>query len=461
MSGKDKNIVCQSVKIEITKEHPLVKLANMLHWATLFEIVIPDLKKTTGKGFWWMGRKLIIRIHLGAYILQRLYNLTDRQVEYGIKDNAAFQLFCGKSIVDTFNTPDHTKIEEFRNRLSPETQRTLGNETAKIAVKLGFGDPQDVDFDSTVQEANIAYPSDANLMTKLAGMGKKVLDYLREEASHFLPEDIEIDMKLIKNKAREYFFLAKNTALEERRKIFTSLHKLVKRQMKPIADLCNLLPIKTLEELPWNIRLTVNQIRKAAWRYLLDVAHFIRTQTLKSGKILSFHAQAVTCIKKGKLGKEKEFGRVFQLGRIKGNFLYILASTTLRMEDKYSLVPLIEEHAKIFGKYPTNSVGADKGYWSSKNLKAIKEAKTKFIGLQSPRNIKNTDWQPEQQVHQTLVNRRAGIEPLIGHTKQGGQLGRSRMRTDTATLAAAYSSILGFNLRQLMKKQNKMMKEVA
>ena len=229
LSGKDNGTACQSIKICIPKEHPLVKLANMLPWSALFEIVIPDLKKTTAKGRWWLGRKLIIRIHLAAYILQRLYDLTDRQTEYGIKDNAAYQLFCGKSVVDTFNPPDHTKIEEFRNRLSPETQRRLANETAKIAVGLGFGDPRDVDFDSTVQQANIAYPSDADLMTKLAGMGKKVLDYLKEKGARFIPEDIEIDMKLVGSKAREYFFLAKNTAIEKRREVFASLHKLNKK----------------------------------------------------------------------------------------------------------------------------------------------------------------------------------------------------------------------------------------
>lgn len=35
-----------------------------------------------------------------------------------------------------------------------------------------------------------------------------------------------------------------------------------------------------------------------------------------------------------------------------------------------------------------------------------------------------------------LHGRRAGIEPLIGHAKHGGQLGRSRMKSDLTTLAA-------------------------
>ncbi|MBP9722300.1 MAG: hypothetical protein KBD64_03980 [Gammaproteobacteria bacterium] len=50
-----------------------------------------------------------------------------------------------------------------------------------------------------------------------------------------------------------------------------------------------------------------------------------------------------------------------------------------------------------------------------------------------------------------LHNRRAGIEAIIGHIKHGGQLRRSRMKSDNTTLSADYSSILGFNLRQLRR----------
>ena len=51
-------------------------------------------------------------------------------------DNAAYQLFSGKGIVAGWRPPDHTKVEEFRSRLSPETQRVLANEIAKAAGAL-------------------------------------------------------------------------------------------------------------------------------------------------------------------------------------------------------------------------------------------------------------------------------------------------------------------------------------
>ncbi len=59
----------------------------------------------------------------------------------------------------------------------------------------------------------------------------------------------------------------------------------------------------------------------------------------------------------------------------------------------------------------------------------------------------------ERATFTRLSNRRAGIEPLIGHAKQGGQLGHSRRKSDETTLAAGYAAIGGFNLRQLSRHQ--------
>jgi len=90
---------------------------------------------------------------------------------------------------------------------------------------------------------------------------------------------------------------------------------------------------------------------------------------------------------------------------------------------------------------------------SAKNQRALTSRKI-VSGLQRPANIKSRQGVPRPEVQERLRNRRAGIEPLIGHAKHGGQLGRSRMKSDAATLAAGYASILGFNLRQVIKRQS-------
>jgi transposase, IS5 family len=452
MSGQDILPNVESFTIKILENHPLYLLARSLPWATLMGLVAGDLKQTTARGKWWMGRKITVRLHLAVYLLQKLYNLTDRKIEYQVKDNAAFQMFCGRSFLVGWHSPDHTKIEEFRNRLSPETQRELANTLAQTSVSLGFGDPRETDFDSTAQEANISYPSDANLMTKFAEMGKKVVDLLKEKFPKIIPKIANVDIKKIKKKARKYFFLAKNKTIDVKREIFKDLHQGVKQEMRKVIGYCQTLSESQIAQFPWNIKRSYDQVMNYGWRYLLDVAHFIRTQTIKSGKILSLHAKDVKCIVKGKIGKEFEFGRVFQLGRIKGNFIFVLKSTSLEMNDKLSFKPLLEEHTRIFGEKTLETIAADKGYWSAKNRRELRQRGMPAYGLQKPLTIKeetNVDLNLKERLH----NRRAGIEPLIGHVKHGGQLGRSRMKSDKATLASGYGSVLGFNMRQLIRYQ--------
>jgi len=454
ISGRDRKVASAPVTISIPENHPLVLLAAILPWALLMDLVVQDLKKTTAKGCWWLGRKIKVRVHLGAFLLSKLYNLSDRKLEYGLRDNAAYRLFCGCNIISEWHAPDHTKIEEFRSRLSPETQRTIANEISKAAVALGFADPQETDFDSTVQQANIAYPSDASLLTKLVQMGRKVIDFVKQKITRIPQKSlVEVNLKKAKEYARKYFFQPRNTNIERRRKVFKDLYTFVKKQMLPVIDICNQLTENEVAGMPWNISQTFHQIHEKALRYLKDVAHFIRNHTIKPGKILSFHAREVSCIKKGKPGKEMEFGRIFQLGRIKGNFLFIGPPTPPRNADRNSLIPLVSEHASLFGEGTLKSVAADKGYWKKSNQEQLIKCGLKEIGIQRPSNVKSPVGLPTQEVQDRLKDRRAGIEPLIGHAKHGGQLGKSRMKSDSATLAAGYSSILGLNLRQLIRHQ--------
>ena len=75
------------------------------------------------------------------------------------------------------------------------------------------------------------------------------------------------------------------------------------------------------------------------------------------------------------------------------------------------------------------------------------------IGMQIPGNIKK-----QSKISKELKDRRAGIEPLIGHVKNFG-LRKSKMKSDKSTLAYGYRSIFGFNLHQFMnylkKEKNK------
>lgn len=449
ISGCDQIVQARTLSIAVESNHSLIKLANILPWKELAEPVCEDLKVTTAKGFWNRGRTILVRMHLAVFVLQKIYNKTDREIAQDLQDNAAFRLFAGEGIVLKWHVPHYTKVEEFRNRLRPETQLQIGNLIAKHAVKLGFADPTKVDIDSTVQEANMTYPSDARLLVQLTERSQKVISWLQKKIPSLIPPGFCIDFKEVKSKARSYFFAAKNTAIEIKREIFAQLHKTVKKEIYAVNEILSKISAEEISQLPWNIRRSLEQVSIFGKRYLLDVAHFIRTHSIKPGKKLSFHLNAIACIVKNKAGKAMEFGRVFQIGRIAGNFVFTCPHTSIRMDDKSALPGILLTHQQLFEGIKIAELATDKGYYSQTNEQAamsvLKEDGNLHLGYQYEDTPDDIDTR--------LKDHRAGLEAVIGHIKQGGQLGKSRMKSDKTTLAAGYAALLGFNLRQMMRCQ--------
>ncbi len=426
--------------INIDEKHPLLILGNTLPWLQLFDIILPDLKISTAKGKWWCGHALKVRVHLGVYILQQLFNKKDRQIESEIKENAAYQIFCGRGIVEDWRCPDHTKIEEFRSRLLLQTQQILANKIAQIAVQLGFACADTMDIYSTIQEANITYPRDSTSMVKLSAIAHIVGVYLNK---HLFEDKLwYVDLKAIKSMARQCFY--------NKEKPLVDLWALAYGEVARIKH-ASILVGKDLPGLSWFITRALRQLQTYGSDYFTSILPWVLRDEPSKGKTLSFHLKDISCFHKKSKGHQ--FGRSHQIGRLKGNFLLIGLSDKVRMEDKPSLPLMLQLHQSLFTQNALSSLAADKGYASKANKAILSEAGVKEIGLQL-RTSKEVYSPSERELGRELQNRRAGIEPLIGHLKKGWQLGKTRMKPDQSSLSSAYTSVLGFNLRQLMRYQS-------
>lgn len=420
-------------QISVTLKHPLILLANELPWDRLAEIVIDDLKNTTSKGFWWAGRRLYLRIHLAIYILQARTKKTDREIIAEIHDNAPYQAFCGVTLIKGWKCPHPTKIEEFRSRLSPETKMRINVAIIKIAVDKNFADLSILDVDSTVQEANIAYPTDANMLLKLAKKCSKVATALNA--------GVTVNMKKIGGLSKNYFFRGKCSAEEANHRLL-KYYNAVKSEILPVIDYVENRVLNGSLRLKWSLKNTLLTIATCGRQYIKDAGYYVKFHKARKRKALSLHAKEVACISKGKTSKKHEFGRVFQLGRIGGNFLVALCSG-INLSDKKVIKPMLEKHEELFGPDSIDSLATDRGYYSVKNMISAKKHGVKQVGIQKPGPVAQGDEDQEE-----LRNRRSGIEPLIGHAKKFG-LGKSKMKVDKNTHGSGFTSIMGFNLSQL------------
>jgi len=432
-----------SIFVECTE--PLLLLADMLPWCEIASLVEDDLRRSSPKGAIHLGPKLYLRSHLASYILQSLRNLTDREMEFSLRFNALYQVFCGRNVIDNWRPPNSSSIEEFRNRLSPEIHREIGICVLKCASKAGFLDPAWMDIDSTVQEANMAYPSDVNIMFKLGVKAKAILPFIN---SKFPDLALSVDLKDIKSKVKGYFFLAKNTDRDVKNKAFSRVHAIVCSYVIPVIDSLMTISEEELSACGKETRNLIELVCNTGGNYLADVEEYIKTGVMVKGKILSLHLSEVMCICKGKAGKPFEFGRVFQLGRMGGNFLLVGEAATVFNSDKDAVAHMVTEHARIFGKGVLKSCATDRGYNTVTNLEALIEAEVTEIGVQHRAMLRPAD---ENEKDVELYNRRAGIEPLIGHVKTDHGLGRSRMKSDRTTLSSGYRSVLGHNLGVILR----------
>jgi hypothetical protein len=433
--GMNSKIKTHRVTIEVTEEHPLVLLANALPWEALAALACEDLKNTTKKGLWMVGRKLFVRVHLGILILQARTKKTDRDIIAEIGDNAAYQAFCGSTGIKNWKCPHATKVEEFRSRLSPGTKMKINEIVVNVAVENSFADPSTLDLDSTVQEANMTYPTDAGMLLRFSRKCATI--------ANKLDVGVTVNLKKIGGLAKEYFFRGK-CSVEEGNRILQKLHTAVKSEILPVIDYAEKRVTEGSLRLKWNLKRVIKQVAIYGRQYLKDAAYYVRTHKARKGKTLSLHAQEAACISKGKIAKKHEFGRVFQVGRIGGNFLIALC-TGVQLSDKKAVKPMLDKHQELFGAETLESFATDRGYHSNPNVKLAKKRGITEIGIQKPGPVQDD---PEQE---KLRRRRAGIEPLLGHAKRFG-LERSKMKGDKNTHGSGFTSIMGFNLSQLERK---------
>lgn len=421
--------------IFIPENHFLIHLASVIPWEQYAELAIADLYKDRRRS----GRKLNLRLHLGAFILQAQFRWTDRELEENLNYYAPARVFCGIK----GKSYDHSAFVKFRNRISEETAKKFNTLIIKVAHKKGFTGTEFMDVDSTVQEANIEYPSDLRMMQSIFRKGVKLLNGLAKAGSTKAKGlTDQFDVKQATKDFKSYFFAKKSAAgFDLKVKIFSKAYKLAKKVIGAVEEVKS--TIKNYE-LPWNYKKDLDQLTEVAPKLLDQIRYFIKHSEVAPKKILSLHASEVKCISKGKAGKPYEFGRKFFAGRLAGNYVMAFTGKSCDLEDSNSMDIALKDFQDIFDQLP-DSVSGDQGFWSRHNLKACKGISE--IGI-TPRGHKN--WKVPKEKVDEMLTRRSKVEPIIGHLKKRG-MGKSKMKSDQTTKLKGQLSALSLNLTRLAR----------
>ena len=392
----------------IDLNHPLCTLAEKFRWKR-FEVEFGKLFSPK------KGRTAVpTRIIVGLLYLKHTYNQSDEDVVARFVENPYWQHFCGFDYFQLSKPCDPTVLVKWRKRMGEEGMEILLQETLAVAHEEGIlkkKDLNEVIVDTTVQEKNISFPTDA-----------KLLDRARRT--------LVVDAKARGIELRQTYSREGKFQLVKYQGYCHA--KQFRRAKKPLKRLKTLLG-RVIRDLGRKLP-EPDQILQRH----LEIAGKILIQK-KSGKekIYSVHEPEVECISKGKAHKRYEFGcKVSVATTNRSNWVVGVKAMHGRPYDGHTLSAALEQVKKIVGRLPSE-VYVDKGYKGSAKLVPIRV----FMSGQK-RGV--------DKRRKKLLRRRSAVEPVIGHLKDGHRMRRNFLKGLAGDKNNAILAGIGFNMAKLL-----------
>lgn len=406
---RQRNLFRPILKEIINPNHELVVLADRIDWNE-FEQHFSSLYSHTGQP------GIPIRTMVGLLLLKRIYNLGDETVMEQWVQNPYFQYFCGESEFQWKPPSDPSDLVHFRNRIGEQGAKKifqLSVETRKDEIKT-----RDVLIDTTAQEKNITYPTDAKLLIKVISACNKTA---KEE----------------KIKQRQnYRFTIKKLMLKQRFAHHPKRKKQAKAALRKLRTIAGRL-VRELER-----KLDKETLDKH--QTLLENCNKIVAQKkTDSNKIYSLHEPETACIAKGKAHKKFEFGSKVSISMVPGvNILVGVKNFNGNPNDTTTLEPALEQVEEITGIKFKNAI-VDRGYKGKIQINQTIIVSPKPPGKKQPY---------KSRTMRRKCRKRAAIEPIIGHVKHDCRMARNYLKGTIGNEINAFLAAAGFNFKGLLNK---------
>ena len=398
----------------INLKHELAQLAGKIDWDFIDGEIAPLYSDKGRPG-------IETRFAIGLLLLKHIYGLSDEGVCERWVYDPYFQHFTGEEFFQHEFPHERSDLSHWRKRLGDKLELLLA-ESLRVAHESGALRTRDlkrVTVDTTVQPKNISFPTDA----KLLHAAIKGLNRLASKHGVRLRQSYVRIAKRAAMMAGRYAHAKQfNRHRRQLRILRTRLGRLIRDIRRKIAGRQN---IEAVFEAPLS---RASQIRS-------------QQQRQRGWKLYSFHAPEVECIGKGKASAPYEFGVKASVVTTNarapgGQFVLHAKSLPGNPYDGHTLRDVIEDTQTLTG-CEIERAYVDKGYrgHDAQNPRRV------FISGQK-RGVFG--------VIKRELKRRAAIEPVIGHMKAEGHLGRCYLKGRDGDAANAVLTAVGYNFRRIL-----------
>ncbi len=398
----------------IDMKHELVQLAGKIDWDWIDREIAPLYSDKGRPG-------IATRFVIGLLLLKHVYDLSDEGVCERWVFDPYFQHFTGEEFFQHEFPHERSDLSHWRKRLGDKLELLLA-ESLRVAHQTGALRTRDlkrVTVDTTVQPKAITFPTDA----KLLHAAIKGLNRLTRRCGVRLRQS--------------YLRIAKRAAMMASRYAHAKQFKRHHRQLRLLRSRLG----RIIRDIRRNI--AGRPELAAVFEAPLARAAQIRSQQQRQRgwKLYSFHASEVECIGKGKASAPYEFGVKASIVTTNacapgGQFVLHAKALPGNPYDGHTLGSVIDATEKLTG-CAIERAYVDKGYrgHDTANPRRV------FISGQK-RGVFG--------VIKRELRRRSAIEPVIGHMKSDGHLGRCHLKGREGDAANVILTAVGHNLRRVL-----------
>jgi len=436
-----------------------VKLRAMIPWHE-FESMYSKKLAQSGMG----APALSIQIALGALIIKERLGTSDEETVEQIRENPYLQYFIGLTEFSNEITFDPSMFVHFRKRLDKDIVQQVNKRIFELAgEKQCSGNEDDNDnikpdsegsnkgkliIDATCAPADIAYPTDLNLLSSAREKSEKIIDILHET----LKGKVAKPRTYRKNARKEYLKAAKSRRLtaRTRRAAVGKQLRYLRRNLKHVNKLLDYHEkgLKLLNSKQYRDLLIINEL------YRQQKIMFKECSSRIDDRIISISQPHVRPIVRGKAKAKTEFGAKISASVINGyTFVDLISWDSFNESER--LIKQVEKFRETYGHYP-ESVHADQIYRNRNNLKFCKERGIRLSGARLGRPPKVTDENRAELEAAKLLARqdeldRIEIEGKFGQAKRRFSMNLVMTKLAETSECAISITVLVMNLEKWMK----------
>lgn len=410
-------------KLRLEMEPELAALDRLLEDDELFLRIKADFSKRRPNSERLGRRSTPVEVILRMLVLRRLYDWSFEATERNVSDSLVLRQFCRLYLEPA---PDDTTLIRWANLIGPQTLGRLNERVVALACQRKLTRGRKLRTDATVVETNIPHPRDSALLSD----GVRVVSRLVGRAKGVL----EGTGELFRNRTRSAKRLARRIEQTARRRgeeakealkgAYERLVEVAKASLKQAKKVRQMLPPKArrglaveLERLEGLLGRVVGQTE----RRVLDDESVPAAE-----KLVSLFEEHTSIIRRGKAGKETEYGHKVWLEETEGAIISGYRVLEGNPADRDQLLPALEHHEQRFGR-PPRLVAADRGVYSPDNEGECRKRGIERVCLPKPGKKSQQRREHERQGwFRRGMRFRAGIEGRISVSKRRGFLGRCR-----------------------------------